>query len=163
MEEKSEVLTRLTAKFPGAILETSAPLGDAVIVIRPESLTEVAAELKSGPGDYVMLLDLTCVDTPDRPHRFEMVYHFFSLSRLDRLRVKLRLPEDGPSVASLTSLWRNADWLECEVYDLFGVTFTGHPYLRRLFMNEEFVGHALRKDYPLRKRQPIIPMREPGR
>ncbi len=163
MEEETEVLTSLAARVPGAVLETSAPLGDPTIAVRPESLPQVAAELKNGPGDYVMLLDLTCVDTPDRPLRFEMVYHFFSLSRLRKLRVKVRLPEDAPSVASLTPLWKNAEWLECEVYDLFGVTFAGHPYLRRLFMNEEFVGHALRKDYPLRKRQPIIPMREPGR
>ncbi len=161
MEEKSEVLSDLAARVPGAVLETSAPLGDLTIVIRPESLLEVAAALKDGPGGFATLLDLTCVDFPDRPDRFEMVYHFFALSGLRRLRIKLRLPASEPAVASLTPLWKIADWMEREAYDLFGVTFIGHPYLRRLFMNEEFIGHPLRKDYPWRKRQPIIPLRTP--
>jgi NADH-quinone oxidoreductase subunit C len=161
MEEKSDVLTALASRCPGAVVETSAALGDATIVIRPDALREVAAELKNGPSDFQTLLDLTCVDYPDRPARFEMVYHFFSLSGMRKLRVKLGLSGDHPSVASLTSLWKNADWMEREVFDLFGVTFDGHPDLRRLFMNEEFVGHPLRKDYPFRKRQPFIPMRTP--
>lgn len=161
MEEKSDFLTALAARVPGAIVETSATLGDLTLVIRPESLFEIAAELKNGPGDFAVLLDLTCVDFLDRPERFEMVYHFFSLSGLRKLRVKLGLPGPDPSVASLTPMWKNADWMEREVYDLFGVAFAGHPYLRRLFLNEEFVGHPLRKDYPFRKRQPLIPMRTP--
>ena len=107
-----------------------------------------------------MLLDLTCVDYPDREPRFEMVYHFFSLSRNQRLRIKAGLDESDLRIASLTSLWRNADWLEREVYDHFGVQIEGHPDLRRLFMYDGFEGHPLRKDYPLRRRQPLIPLKE---
>jgi NADH-quinone oxidoreductase subunit C len=161
MEEKSDLLTSLAARFPGAVVERSVPLGDETLVIPPESLLEVAAGLRNGPGDFAVLLDLTCVDRPDRPDRFELVYHFFSLSARRRLRVKLRLPGNDPEADSLTPLWKIADWLEREVFDMFGVRFRGHPDLRRLFMNDEFEGHPLRKDYPLRKRQPMIPLRTP--
>jgi NADH:ubiquinone oxidoreductase subunit C len=89
-----------------------------------------------------------------------MVYHLFSLSRNRRLRIKTGVSESDLRVASLTPLWKNADWLEREVYDMFGVHFEGHPYLRRLFMCDGFEGHALRKDYPLRRRQPIIRLKE---
>jgi NADH-quinone oxidoreductase subunit C len=161
MEEKNDFLTSLAARFPGAAVEKSAPLGDEMLVIRPDDLLPVATELKTGPGDFVSLLDLTCVDCPEKAERFEMVYHFFSLRNKRRLRVKFSLPGSDPAAASLTGLWKNADWLEREVYDMFGVAFPGHPDLRRLFMNDEFEGHPLRKDYPFRKRQPIIPMRTP--
>jgi NADH-quinone oxidoreductase subunit C len=90
----------------------------------------------------------------------EMVYHFFSLSRKRRLRIKTGLDESDLRIASLTSLWKNANWLEREVYDLFGVHFEGHPDLRRIFMYDGFEGHPLRKDYPLRRRQPLIPLKE---
>jgi NADH-quinone oxidoreductase subunit C len=107
-----------------------------------------------------MLLDLTCVDYPGQEPRFEMVYHLFSLSRNRRLRIKTRLGESDLRIASLTSLWKNANWLEREVYDLFGVHFEGHPDLRRLFMYDGFEGYPLRKDYPLRRRQPLIRLKE---
>jgi NADH-quinone oxidoreductase subunit C len=106
-----------------------------------------------------MLLDLTCVDFPDRSERFEMVYHFLALDGCRRLRVKAVLPSASPSIGSLAGLWKNADWLEREVYDMFGVGFTGHPNLTRLFMYDGFEGHPLRKDYPLRRRQPRLAMR----
>jgi NADH-quinone oxidoreductase subunit C len=107
-----------------------------------------------------MLLDLTCVDYPERAERFEMVYHLFSFTQNRRLRIKARLPEKQPAIDSLTSLWSNANWLEREVYDMFGVHFHGHPDLRRIFMYDSFEGFPLRKDYPLRKRQPLIPLRK---
>jgi NADH-quinone oxidoreductase subunit C len=91
--------------------------------------------------------------------RFEMVYHLFSVSSNNRIRIKVRLPEGDLKIDSLASIWGNANWLEREVYDMFGVHFNGHPDLRRLFMNYGFEGHPLRKDYPLRRRQPLIPMR----
>jgi NADH-quinone oxidoreductase subunit C len=158
--EKEMILEQLRREFPAGVKEVSTPLGDDVAVIGKEALLPVATFLKNGPGEFAMLLDLTCVDYPDRAPRFEMVYHFFSLSRNRRLRVKAGLEESDLRIASLTSLWKNANWLEREVFDLFGVVFEGHPYLRRLFMYDGFEGHPLRKDYPLRKRQPIFRARE---
>jgi NADH-quinone oxidoreductase subunit C len=159
--EKEKVLTLLGRRFPGRVREVpGSPGDDEVAAIDRQDLLEVAGFLKTPPQDFAMLLDLTCVDyAPARP-RFEMVYHFFSLSDSRRLRLKVRLEESDPRIASLASLWKNADWLEREVFDLFGVEFEGHPNLRRLFMYDGFEGHPLRKDYPLRKRQPIFRMRE---
>jgi len=91
--------------------------------------------------------------------RFVVVYHFFSLALKHRLRLEVPVGEVGeaePEVDSLTSLWAGADWFEREVWDMFGIRFRGHPNLKRILMYEEFVGHPLRKDYPVNKRQPLI-------
>ena len=90
------------------------------------------------------------------PARFEVVYHFFSLPLKSRIRVKVPVEESDPMVASLTALWASANWFEREVWDMYGIRFRGHPDLKRILMYEEFVGHPLRKDYPVNKRQPLI-------
>ncbi len=159
MEEKT-ILERLRKEFPAGVKETAISLGDEVVAIDKGALLQIAAFLRDGPGKFSMLLDLTCVDYAGEEPRFEMVYHLFSLSRNERLRIKARLDVSDLRISSLTSLWKNADWLEREVYDLFGVHFEGHPYLRRLFMYEGFEGHPLRKDYPLRRRQPLVRLKE---
>jgi NADH-quinone oxidoreductase subunit C len=158
--EEEKILDLLERRFPGRLRESSSSAGEEAAVIDPDALLEVAAFLQSAPQDFGMLLDLTCVDYAPREPRFEMVYHFFSLRRARRLRLKAPLAEDDLRIASLTSLWKNANWLEREVYDLFGVEFAGHPDLRRLFMYDGFEGHPLRKDYPLRRRQPRLRLRE---
>ena len=89
---------------------------------------------------------------PDEEYRFEVVYHFYSSSKNHRLRVKVPLTAADPSVPSLTGLWRSANWFEREAWDMYGITFTGHPDLRRLLTFEGFPGHPLRKDYPIRRR-----------
>jgi NADH-quinone oxidoreductase subunit C len=93
------------------------------------------------------------------PHgqaRFMLVYHFFSLSLKHRLRVEVPVEDNDSEVDSLSSLWGSADWFEREVWDMFGIRFRGHPNLKRILMYDEFVGHPLRKDYPVNKRQPLI-------
>ena len=92
----------------------------------------------------------------DDEYRFDVVYHFYSSVSNHRLRLKVPLTAADASVPSLTGLWKSADWFEREAWDMFGVTFAGHPNLKRLLMYESFTGHALRKDYPVRKRQPLI-------
>ncbi len=94
--------------------------------------------------------------------RFAVVYHVTSTTRFHRLRIKCRLPEDDPTIASLTPVWPGANWLERETYDLYGIRFNGHPDLRRIYLNEEFVGHPLRKDYGKWDEQPIQPYVGPG-
>jgi NADH-quinone oxidoreductase subunit C len=93
---------------------------------------------------------------PPADTRFAVVYHFFSLSLKHRLRIEVLLQGDDPEVDSVTSLWAGADWLEREVWDMFGIRFRGHPNLKRILMYDEFVGHPLRKDYPVNRRQPLI-------
>ena len=158
--EEEKILDALRQACPDAVLSAEVSLGDAVAVIRADSLAAVAAFLRGAPLRTDMLLDLTCVHFPERPEAFEMVYHFLSLETQSRLRVKAGLPAENPTIASLTGMWKNASWLEREVYDMFGVRFEGHPDLRRLLLYDGFEGHPLRKDYPLRKRQPLIPLRK---
>jgi NADH-quinone oxidoreductase subunit C len=93
---------------------------------------------------------------PPGPARFAVVYHFYSTRHKHRLRLVVPVQEDDPEVDSLTPLWPGANWLEREVWDMFGIVFRGHPGLKRILMYEEFEGHPLRKDYPVKKRQPLI-------
>jgi len=176
--------------FPKAVIGCHSYRGDATVLLRPESLLEVARRLKADPAFQMsFLMDLTAVDFsafgaerspaffnssgvavgpapqipdpdpwpgPPGPARFVVVYHLFSLPLKHRLRLEVPVDEADPEVDSLTSLWAGADWLEREVWDMFGIRFRGHPNLRRILMYEEFVGHPLRKDYPVDKRQPLI-------
>ncbi len=158
--EIKKVIDELKVKFKDDITEFSKQFGDDVIRVKRESLLDIVGFLKKTPHNFVMLLDLTCVDYMGEDLRFEMVYHLYSITNKTRLRIKIRLDEDDLKIDSLTSFWGNASWLEREVFDMFGVHFNGHPDLRRLFMYDGFEGYPLRKDYPLRKRQPIIPMRD---
>lgn len=157
---KEKILEDLREKFSENIVDISTQFGDDIILIKKEALLDIANFLKEEPYSFTMLLDLTCVDFMGEDERFEMVYQFFSLSHKLRLRFKARLQESACQIDSLTPVFRNANWLEREVYDMFGVHFSGHPYLRRLFMYDGFEGHPLRKDYPLRKQQPKIPLRK---
>jgi NADH-quinone oxidoreductase subunit C len=106
--------------------------------------------------DFNFLMDLTAVDYLGKIPRFEVVYHLYSLRHNHRLRVKAPVKEDDPTIDSLASIWKSADWYEREVWDLYGIKFLGHPDLKRILLYEEFVGHPLRKDYPIDKRQPLI-------
>lgn len=100
---------------------------------------------------------------PPGPHpRFAVVYHLIATSHAHRLRLKCRVPEDDPTIASVTAIWPGANWLERETYDLYGINFVGHPDQRRIYLYDEFVGHPLRKDYQKRHEQPIEPYAGPG-
>ena len=102
-----------------------------------------------------MLADLCgCDRGPEEDPRFEVNYHLFSTTHYNRLRLKVLLSEDEPNVATVTPLWKTANWHERETYDLVGVIFDGHPDLRRILLPSDFDGHALRKDYPLRGYEP---------
>ena len=147
-------------KLPGEIVEASREGEDFVLLVRPQALLRIMRSLKEQPYSYRLLLDLTCVDFRRDAASFEMVYHLYSLDAGSRVRVKARLPADSPFIDSLAGLFRNANWLEREVYDMFGVVFTGHPDLKRILMYDGFDGFPLRKDYPLRRRQPKANKRE---
>jgi NADH-quinone oxidoreductase subunit C len=158
--EKKKILEELKQRFQDKIKETSVQFGDEVFVIDKDSLLDIVNFLKAEPYAYTMLLDLTCVDDLGREPRFQMAYHLYSLANKHRLRIKAQVSEKDLSIDSLTPLWKNANWLEREVFDMFGVFFKGHPNLSRIFMYDGFEGYPLRKNYPLRRRQPRIPLRE---
>ena len=94
--------------------------------------------------------------------RFAVVYHLLSLTHMHRIRIKCRVPEDDPAIPSVVSIWAGANWVERETFDLYGIRFTDHPDLRRIFLYDEFVGHPLRKDYKKEDEQPIEPYAGPG-
>jgi NADH-quinone oxidoreductase subunit C len=153
----SPVLRRLLDALPGAVRETHAQLGDATARVEAGRIREVLRRLRDGEGlDFEMLVDLTAVDWLGETPRFELVYHLYSVRRNHRVRIKARVPEERCEIDSVADLYPSANWMEREVFDLYGVRFTGHPDLRRLLLYDEFDGHPLRKDYPKERRQPLV-------
>jgi NADH-quinone oxidoreductase subunit C len=161
MAEESPRIQYLGEKFGSSILGSHSYRGDETIIVQRDALLELSRCLKTDRRlDFDFLADITAVDYLGKKQpRFEAVYHFVSLRTHLRLRVKVPVPEEEPEVDSLTPLWRGADWLEREVWDMFGIRFRGHPDLRRILLYEEFRGYPLRKDYPVNQRQPLIPER----
>jgi NADH-quinone oxidoreductase subunit C len=157
-----ELLAACESRFPQAIAHRHATAGDATVVVDRAHALDVFRTLRDDPAlAFNLLADLTAVDYLGRTPRFEVVYHLYALALGHRLRVKIPVGEDDPRVPSLTGLWKGANWLEREVWDMFGIRFDGHPDLRRILMYPEFEGHPLRKDYPVAKRQPLTSERDP--
>jgi NADH-quinone oxidoreductase subunit C len=158
----SRAIERLRAALPEAIRADHEELGDATVEIAAERLVEVAGFLRDDPVlDFDMLIDLTAVDhlgrrDGERETRFDVVYHLYSISKNHRLRLKVGVSQQACEVDSVVAVWPAANWLEREVYDLYGIVFRDHPDLRRILLYEEFEGHPLRKDYPKTRRQPLI-------
>ena len=153
----SPALRRLIEALPDAVLETHAHVGDATACVDPERVVEVARLLRDDSElEFEMLTDVTAVDYLGQEPRFEMVYHFYSVAGNRRLRIKARVPEEPAEIDSLVDVYASANWMEREVWDLYGIRFKGHPDLRRILLYEEFEGHPLRKDYPKEKRQPLV-------
>jgi NADH-quinone oxidoreductase subunit C len=157
----ASLLARARELCGAAVTASHSYRGDDTVSVEPAKIVEVLRTLKDDPvAQLDFLVDLTAVDYLGRDPRFEVVYHLRSMANGARLRVKAPLaePEDGsnPIIETITSLWASANWMEREVWDLYGIKFRGHPDLRRILMYEEFRGHPLRKDYPKEKRQPLI-------
>jgi NADH-quinone oxidoreductase subunit C len=145
----------LKAQFGAAIVGSRVSCGDTIVVVARARSHEILRWLKETPSEaYDYLVDVTAVEYRDRERPLEVVYQLWSLSRRSFLRIKVELPKQEPlAVDSVVDLWRGANWLEREVYDMFGVTFRGHPDLRRILMWDGYAeGHPLRKDFPLRGR-----------
>jgi len=138
-------------KFPDAIIETVDYRNEQTIVLKPEHLIEVCTYLKKNL-QYEVLETVTAVDWLERVPRFDVVYHLLSLTNQCFLRLKVRVGErreKNPEVPTVTGVWAGANWYEREVYDLFGIIFTGHPNLVRILMPADWTTYPLRKDYPL--------------
>jgi NADH-quinone oxidoreductase subunit C len=152
----ASVFERVGQRF--ADLAPQAPVSHGVLVLAvpAPSVLEVARALKSDFG-FDVFLDVTAVDWIGQSPRFEVVWHFYSTADKVRVRVKARVGEDEPVVDSLTPLYGSAAFMERECHDMYGIRFRGNADLRPVLLYEGFVGHPLRKDYPKRKEQPLIP------
>ena len=143
-------LARLLAWRADAVEGAKFDRGELGVYIARNGIREACAILRDDSElKFNFLSDVTCVDWYPSAPRFEVVYHLFSMPRLARVRLKVRLGGDDPTLESITSVWPAANFFEREVFDLFGIRFEGHPYLRRIMMPEQWEGHPLRKDYPV--------------
>ncbi len=142
---ESDLIAQLRGHFGDRILECSTYVGQNFLVVAPGSLIEVLEYLKLD-AEFDYLVDLTAVDYLDRPERFEVVYIVYSFARNERVRVKIRIA-DGQAAPTAVGVHLAANWLEREVFDMFGIRFDGHPDLRRILLPEDWDGHPLRKDY----------------
>jgi NADH-quinone oxidoreductase subunit C len=144
---ESELTRQLKDRFGEQILEFATYRGQEFLVARPEAVVGILQFLRDEAGfDY--LVDITAVDYPSRPERFDLVYILYSFARNQRIRIKTRIAE-GYQPATATTVYPGANWLEREVFDMFGIEFAGHPDMRRILLPEEWQGHPLRKDYSI--------------
>jgi NADH-quinone oxidoreductase subunit C len=144
-----DFISALQAAIPGGVASLSYWVGDWTVIVPVARLLEVARYLRDTAGaafDYCS--DVTATDWPLRPERFDVIYCLYSIRHRHRVRLKVKAAEHDP-VPSVTGIWPGANWLEREVYDMFGVNFTGHPDRRRILMPEDWQGFPERKDYPL--------------
>jgi len=142
-------LATLSAEVPGSVTAVSYFVGDWTIVVPVAQLLDVARHLRDAPdAAFDCCSDVTATDWPPRAERFDVVYCLYSTRHRHRIRVKVRAAELQP-VPSVTGIWSGANWLEREVFDMFGVNFTGHPDRRRILMPDDWQGYPQRKDYPL--------------
>src|SRR5437899_1384033 len=143
-------VARLLTWNPSVVEGVKFDRDEMTIIVERSAIREACALLRDDSGcAFNFLSDITCVDWYPAEPRFEVVYHLLSISHRERVRLKVRLNSSSPVVESLTAVWPGANYFEREVFDLFGVRFNGHPYLRRLLMPEDWEGYPLRKDYPV--------------
>jgi NADH-quinone oxidoreductase subunit C len=154
-----QVIDALVARFPDAVYDPYVGVGgDDCAFVRRERIVDVCRALKGDHG-FDMAPYVTAVDYLGQTPRFEVVYNLYATKANVRVRLRVKLAE-GEELPSVTSVWRGANWYERYCFDMYGIRVTGHPDLRRLLMYDEFEGNPLRKDYPLRGRQPLIQERE---
>ena len=164
---QEEIVSKIQARFAGRILRVTTFAGQSAVTIRPMELREVLTFLRDDPAlQFSWLMDIGGVDWQGyggdeeqdaQEWRFEVAYQLYSMELNHRIRIKVAVGcDDGGAaerVPSVWDLWGVANWMEREVWDLFGIGFDGHPNLRRIMCHDEFEGHALRKDYPINRRQ----------
>ncbi len=156
------LFARLQEAFSREAPAASVSHGILVLAVAPADVLAVVARLKEEFG-FDLFLDVTAVDWPGDPLRFEVVWHFYSTRDFVRVRVKTRVAEADPTVDSLVPLYGAARFMERECHDMYGIVFRGNADLRPILLYEGFVGHPLRKDYPKGREQPLVPYREAPR
>jgi len=156
----ADIANKIKRMFPDAVVSADTVLGEQHVVVNKAGILEFMRRLRDDESLlFNFMMDLTAVDYLGKKPadaRFEVVYNLYSLRHNHRIRVKVPVSLADPTIDSVTQVWKAADWFEREVWDLYGIVFNGHPNLKRILLYEEFVGHPLRKDYPLKKRQPLV-------
>jgi len=149
----------LTRELSGLHDRAWDSFGMLVLELRAEHLFELVSRLREDFG-FGLFLDVTAIDYPQRAPRFDVVYHLYSRAHNKRIRLKVAVPEERPTVASLTPLYGSARFMEREAHEMYGIEFAGNEDLRPILLYEGFVGHPLRKDYPMEQEQPIVTYRQ---
>jgi len=143
----------LRERWANDVLDVSEYRGDTTVLVRPESIAQICLTLRNAPDlRYNFLSDITAVDWPEREPRYDVLYHVHSLETRARLALKAQVGDEDtpqPEMPTVTNVWPAANFFEREIFDLFGIRFSGHPNLTRILMPSDWVGHPLRKDYPL--------------
>jgi NADH-quinone oxidoreductase subunit C len=143
-------VARLLAWNPQVVEGVKFDRDEMSIYVERSAIREACVLLKEDSVcPFNVFSDLTCVDWYPSEPRFEVIYHLLSIANKERVRLKVKLNSSSSALESITSIWPGANYFEREVFDLFGIRFTGHPYLRRILMPEDWEGHPLRKDYPV--------------
>ena len=143
------IVEKVKGVFHDAVIESHSALGDLTIQIQKEKIVEICRFLHDDPDlDFDHITDICSVDFPEDQERYEVVYHFYSIRKNQRIRLKARLSEDEPEIDSVCGIWKGANFLERETYDMMGIVFRNHPDLRRILMTDDFEGWPLRKDFP---------------
>lgn len=151
MNEKDTTVKKLREQFPDSILDVSFFRDETTFLVKKEDILPIARFVHSDADlSYDFLSDLCCVDYLKREPRFEIVYHLYSIKNNKRARIKAPIPSNHQVISSVCSVWKTANWLERECYDMYGIGFEGHPDLRRILLTDDWEGHPLRKDYPLK-------------
>jgi NADH-quinone oxidoreductase subunit C len=150
-----QIAKLIEEQFAGQVLGTTMYAGQVCVMIRKDKIKDICQYLHDEPGlkmDH--LADLTAVDYSRYPGdsgpRFEVVYNLISTEYRHRIRLKVRVPEEDPRIDTVSAVWHTANWHERETFDLMGIKFDGHPDLRRILLPEDWEGHPLRKEYPLK-------------
>jgi NADH-quinone oxidoreductase subunit C len=163
--DASEIYQRLEKQFAGDVSDFNDQALDPFLKVKDSSIVPVCTFLRDEPDlTFEVLSDLTALDLP-KDNQFQVVYHLYSYPYHHQIVLKVDLPREGPRVKTVEGVWKAANWLEREVFDLFGIHFEGHSDLRRILLPEDWIGHPLRKDYVEQEeydgistqREPLVP------
>lgn len=145
----NEIVSRLKERFPDTVIETTYFRDELTVTVKKEGILSLARFLKEELS-FDFMADICGVDYLGREPRFEVVYHLLATGSRSRLRIKVPVSEESSALDSVSSVWKAANWFEREAYDMYGISFNGHPDLRRILNPEDVGGYPLRKDFPLK-------------
>ncbi|MBN1959857.1 MAG: NADH-quinone oxidoreductase subunit C [Deltaproteobacteria bacterium] len=156
------VIEKLQQHFANDVFDHNSPCGNETVIINRSSLPEVAVFLRDDKElAFDMPIDCTAIDwLGKREPRFDVLWRLYSTKHHHRLCIKVQVSAEDTNVPSLSNIWRGMNWHERECFDMYGIHFVGHPNLQRILMYDEFIGNPLRKDYPIDRQQPLVPLRE---